>query len=721
MSSTAFTLYLGLLIFGVLFFGAIHFWVYTIVFLGIIAASLLMLAKEIARAYDRDKKEGARPRIRWIRSGATPLFLFFVAFLILQMLPLPSEFLALLSPEASIAGKMSLSAASMLDPASLAEGWNTLSPYIFPVRMSLVRWIVYGLFFFGLISCLDSRKRIETAVVAILLLCSLDALYGIMQTYSGNSHIWWYRNEKYMRDVCGTYLNRNHFAGLMEMGIALAIAYAATLTGGEKNHEPPQHAQSFRKRLLNFFSESNRTLRRFLVIFAGGVLGVALFLSASRGGIIATTGALLLMGLLFTSRKSERRKGGLILAFCGISLIYSLHAGMDYTVGRFELLDRDVVDRWVMSEKTVDLFRDYAYTGAGMGNFRYAYGKYQDVRQKNLYMDYAHNDYAQFLAEAGIAGAALLIIGMGWYLAQTFRRWRARNDSFAVCLGIVPFGTLAAIGIHSISDYNLHRPANVLVLIAVMAIGYAALNLKDRHRRSPVEYPQRLIPLWPWGVMILACVVSAILWSGIWTIRHFVAEAHCSTEYNVTLNLEQNPSAEDIRTAIAWDPANAAYHHKLALALKADRDRRMQQPTPDTEGWKRSHGPIIAALERSIRLNPLNPQMHVHLGWEYSYRFDQPDHTTRWLPAADICMERAAWFGGDWVQYPQIHYDMGNYWTMRSKTLQPADPRCAVSLTRAVWHYRKGMELTQAKSLPADVKGYIRNFYPDERHLLGLL
>ena len=42
-------------------------------------------------------------------------------------------------------------------------------------------------------------------------------------------------------------------------------------------------------------------------------------------------------------------------------------------------------------------------------------------------------------------------------------------------LGIAPAIALISIGIHSLSDFNLHIPANMIVLIAVISIGYRAL------------------------------------------------------------------------------------------------------------------------------------------------------------------------------------------------------------------------------------------------------
>jgi O-antigen ligase len=649
-----------------------------------------------------------------VKSDLTPLFFCFLVFLFIQMVPLPQGLLLVLSPEAKINGDMSLPAASILDGASLKGQWYALAAYLHPVRMSLIRWIVYGLFLFGLIRCLNSRQRIETAVVAILALGVFDALYGIMQTYSGHGHVWWYKDPQHFREVSGTYLNRNHFAGLMEMGIALAVAYAAALgdrpeegQGGRGGRQP------FRKRFLAFFSEGRRDIRRVLIVFAGGVMGLGLILSASRGGIIATAAALFLMGILFVFRKDEQRKGRLILALCGIALFYGLYAGLDNTIGRFELFDQDMKNRNIMTDRAIDVFREYRAFGVGLGNFRHVSGRFQDAIHQNLYFDYAHNDYAQFLAEAGIVGALLLIGGMAFYAARTFRLWRRRSDPFALGLGIAPFAALTALGIHSWSDFNLHRPANMMVLIAVIAIGNAALRLEGRGQERSSQ-DERPIPLRRRGMALLACGVGLILWAGLWSVRHFVAESHCNTGINITLNLDEAPPADEARAAMAWDPANAGYPYKLALALMAERDRLMQQTEPDMAGWRRSHGPIIALLERAIRLNPLNADYHVRLGWEYTYLWDRPDHLARWLPAGDLCLERAAWFAGSWPQNPRLQYDMGNYWTMRAKTLGPGSPQSDVAWTKALWHYRKGLELEKQKKLPDFVQAYVRNFFTDK-------
>jgi hypothetical protein len=109
----------------------------------------------------------------------------------------------------------------------------------------------------------------------------------------------------------------------------------------------------------------------------------------------------------------------------------------------------------------------------------------------------------------------------------------------------------------------------------------------------------------------------------------------------------------------------------------------------------------------------MNPEYHVRLAWEYSYLWDRPDYVAKWLPAADICLDRAAYVAGGWPQNPKLHYDMGKYWTMRTKSLRPDDPKRKITWTKAALHYRLGMELEQVKELPKDVRTYIGYFFQD--------
>lgn len=328
-------------------------------------------------------------------------------------------------------------------------------------------------------------------------------------------------------------------------------------------------------------------------------------------------------------------------------------------------------------------------------------------------MIYSHNDWVQFLAEAGIAGLVLMLAGMGYYLYPVVRKSLARRSAFAVCLGVAPLAALAAMAIHSWSDFNLRIPANFMTLTAVLAIGFCALHLEEGRHRDTMTYGYHFLPLWRGGVIVIGALVMMMLWAGIWSVRHFIAEAYCPVQANPTLNLELLPSEDRIRQAIIWDDGNASYHYKLAMALIKKEDQEAQRRTQAAAVDERERAmsrdenqtAIIKALEGAIRLNPLDAEYHVRLAWEYTHLWYRPDYMQKWMPAADKSMERAAHVAGDWAENPHLHLDMGNYWVMRSRSLSPEDPASESAWTRALWHYHKALAVTSGRTTSEDNDG----------------
>ena len=81
-----------------------------------------------------------------------------------------------------------------------------------------------------------------------------------------------------------------------------------------------------------------------------------------------------------------------------------------------------------MAQKTLDMFHDYRLTGVGVGNFQYAYPKYQAAEHKNIFIRHAHNDWAQFMAEGGLVGFCVLLAGISFFIYRTYRIWRKRKN-----------------------------------------------------------------------------------------------------------------------------------------------------------------------------------------------------------------------------------------------------------------------------------------------------
>jgi O-antigen ligase len=715
ISKAAFTLYLIVLVLSPLLVGAVHTYADTLMALGVLSGTLLLVIRNI-------RKE-VRNGVYQFQLPDTSLNLAFITlllFLMFQFIPLPASLLGFLSPEAMVVAQKSLPASSALIPESPVRNWFTLSPYYYPVRMSIIRWSVYVLFFLGLSQILNSRKRIELTITLILVIGCFEALYGLAQTYSGSGYILWFKRMDYLEDVRGTYINRNHFAGLMEMGLLLAAAYAAALSARKKTGKIiSEHKSSLRARLSRYLSGEQRFNKRMLIVFSGAIIGIGLVFSASRGGMLAAAGGMLCMSLLFMFRKNHRQKGFIILFLFLITSVYALHIGIEYPVERFKYFDIGVKTRARLAKKTMDMFEDYRITGIGVGNFQYAYPKYQAAEDKNVFIRHAHNDWAQFLAEAGMTGFCLLLAGLSYYVYRTIRLWRKRTDPFAICLGVAPLATMTAMAIHSFSDFNLHIPANCLMLVAIMAIGHSALHLERHHHRDRNLYRYHTIALKYKGMFALLLVLGLIIWNGIWTIRHFMAEAYCNTVTNSTLNRDQNPPLEEVRKAIKRDKWNAQYWYKLAREMMRIRNAEIGNLEAGDEDRRQRQLEIIKAIEEAVRLNPFKAEHHIRLGWEYTYLWQDPDYHHRWLPAADISMERAAYFAGE--KNPHLHVHLGNYWVYRSKTICTVKPEWETAWAKACWHYKKAQSLERGKRLADKIVRYVWKYYPDKEFVREVL
>jgi O-antigen ligase len=722
----AFALYCAALVLSPLLFGSVHTYAYTLVFSGILTATVLVLFDQV-----RKDRETGVPAFLCMKTSMNFLFLAVLVYLFLQILPLPASWVGLLSPEAGIAGSASVPPAREISPPGAGgSGWQTLAPYVYPVRMSIVRWIVYGFLFFGLCRTLKTRKRIETAVACILVTAVFDSVYGIMEAYGATHRIWWYAMPGGRAAVSGTYVNPNHFAGLMGMGLTLAVTYAAALSAppaaarsGEREKNP-----SFRARMAELLSGERRISKRSLAAFSGGVIGLGLLGSGSRGGLVSAAVGFAVMTGLFLCRggQSRNRKGGLLIALILLSaLSYGLYRGLDLTFERFRSQGYASEGRSIYIRNSLTLFSDYPAFGIGPGNFQYAYPRYRTPEEEGQFLTDAHSDWVQVLAETGVAGVVIVLAGLLVYLGRSFRKWRERRDPFAVWLGVLPFAAAGNMAAHSLFEFNLHVPANFLVFTALLAIGTraSALQIRPGGEQSGLRFAR--LPLRVRGGLLFLLLLGLALWSEVWLLRHFFAEWNCNTVLNSTLHHDPSPPVEEIRRAIRWDGGNAAYRYKLAVKERFLRDTPQGREELEAAGIDPGalSGEIVAALEAACALNPFSPEYHLLLGWEYSFLWNRPEYEETWLQAADLAMTRATLFGG--ATHPWLHKEMGNYWLMRSKSFWLSQDRRDEAFERAGGQYRVALSLQDPAGkarMQEEIRTYAWNLYPDEsfrRRLLG--
>jgi O-antigen ligase len=136
-------------------------------------------------------------------------------------------------------------------------------------------------------------------------------------------------------------------------------------------------------------------------------------------------------------------------------------AGKEYASG-----DRTRLSIW---RGTVALIGEHPWLGTGFGTFPIAYTAVQNTFL-DQFVNHAHNDYLEIASDLGIPAAVGLTVSLGWILMRAVRAFRdaSRNIDRFFALGCV--GSIVAILLHSLVDFNLYIPANALIFASILGL-----------------------------------------------------------------------------------------------------------------------------------------------------------------------------------------------------------------------------------------------------------
>ena len=303
----------------------------------------------------------------------------------------------------------------------------------------------------------SSPNALSRLGIAVTIYAFAIAVFAIIQFFAEPGLLYGIVEPRWGGYVFGPYVNHNHYAGLMEMLIPIGVASVVSL-------RPKHPAKPF-------------------LLFAVFICLVSVILSGSRGGMIALVVEFVIFGVVAFRTSAQRSR--LLLVGLGVAALAGVF---------FSYLDPgDVWKRWQDAANTPELAtiarqqmaidslrlsRDHLAHGVGLGAFEAAYPRYQTY-VTDLAIDYAHNDYAQFFAEAGALGWVLTPVAIVIFLVVAFRRMGSRT---ARPEGWLPLG--AAVGVcgvlvHSFSDFNLHIAANAAWF--AVCCGLVAGNGRLRH------------------------------------------------------------------------------------------------------------------------------------------------------------------------------------------------------------------------------------------------
>ncbi len=389
----------------------------------------------------------------------------FLAWTLVLAVPLPMALVAVLAPfrarVLAAAGALSGGGA----PAWASLGWGGAG--------GLAWWsllLALALWYAVLRDHLGSRRHLALTAGLIFAVAAAEALYGMLQALVPSLGVLWVDYiPGGLGNARGTWINRNHFAGFLEMAtpLGLGLVLSQVTWGG--------------RTVLKTFFTAERPQRQFLLTMGLAVMVLALLFSKSRAGI---TGGFLgfAVFVLLARRGTGRLPLSAWLVIGGLAALVAFYAGR---IGTAPIVERFLqLDSLESGNGRLDFWRDSLQivadhpAGIGLAAFERVFAVYNVssmIDQRAV--DHLHNDVLQLLVEGGGVGFAALVAGFAAFMARRLRRlrrMRLHTDPLRYFLAAGAFSGLTAITFHSFFDFNLQIPANMIYFVALLAILEAA-------------------------------------------------------------------------------------------------------------------------------------------------------------------------------------------------------------------------------------------------------
>lgn len=338
---------------------------------------------------------------------------------------------------------------------------------LYSTRMELLLLLATLIFLFLCVQVFRTLQDWRSFVWFGMGLGFVVSVFGILQHLTFNGKLYWFREMRFGGIPFGPYANRNHFAGFAELIFPLALV---PLVLGRVRRE------------------------RLAVVGLFAVMPIAaLFLSASRGGIVSFCVQLALITFLLLRRRglSKHLLAGAAVLLAALLIVTWL--GVGQILQRFSTLRPMEVTagkRAAMAKGSWHIFLDHPLAGTGLGTLQIVYPPYETLYDGKI-VNHSHNDYLEALAETGLLGGGCC----AWFLVVLFSksvsRFRQNKFSFAGALQLSGIVACSGLLVHGLVDFNFHIPANLWLFLVMAHLATAEIQpsaseppTHRRHRSS---------------------------------------------------------------------------------------------------------------------------------------------------------------------------------------------------------------------------------------------
>ncbi len=515
-----------------------------------------------------------------------------VAFTALQILPLPSWLVAILSPQAHEI-RASL-CTSLL--ASAVPGFMPISIDVSGTLLALMKVTAAAMTFIAV----RQRVRMEgsrdvlwcvvvsglfVAVVSLLhRLTGWDRVYDIYEPL----HV-------HTSPLPAPFLNSNHLAGALGLSVSVTVGLAL---------------------------DEQDMYKRVSLLVAAGFTGAALLLTLSRGGILCFIAGQVLFIVLRLYRKlvhsrstkgeAPRELAALPLAL-GVAVAAGSYVALRSIVQEFTDGDTSKFRIW---QDAFPMLRDYWLTGSGRGTFQLAYTAYQKMPDEATYT-HPENFLTNWLGDWGMVAGSLIVLYLAAVIVLGLLRppRRSRNAGALVAL--------FALLVQNFADFGLELPGILLPTMVCLGVETVRLEMWAERKLGRRLAPALSGKISMWLGLTGATAAIVLVGAGLAYLHGHSLDKDDARLRGIDME-EGNDSRfeEELARAMARHPAD--YH------------------LPQLGGIRRFHGrrgEPLPLLERSLDLFPRAAVSHLYVARTLARmgRVDQAlveyMETVRWRPS----------------------------------------------------------------------------------------
>jgi O-antigen ligase len=331
--------------------------------------------------------------------------------------------------------------------------------------LAFLRLVTAGSVFWLFLQLCRLPQRARWTVQAVAIIGACYAAYGIIAFYVYPGTVLWFPKQAYLESVTSTFINRNSYATYAGIGLIAALGVALS----DYVRHGARAGRSALRRAASFLALTAGAAGWWLA--AAFVMGMALALTGSRGGILASLSGVIAFALLVVMR-GRKASTGLALLLASLTVGAAIFAFGDLLAARLSVHGLFDADRLAVYRLTILSIFDAPWVGFGYGTFKNVFPLYRDssVTPTGIW-DKAHNTYLEIAQGLGIPMTALFLCVLAVLAGRCAYAALVRQRSATAPL-VASSATIVVV-FHSFADFSMQIQAVALTWTALLGAGVA--------------------------------------------------------------------------------------------------------------------------------------------------------------------------------------------------------------------------------------------------------